>query len=227
LCLIGSRWGTPSARDSIRRAIANLTFFHMPQGGYTLLISLREMAASLCFHWAAAGALYQRDYRQVAQILQIPIRTSEGTQLAVNLLPLIALDSVDWRLLNGYERRHTAHSDFMYEVFEREARDIAIGSEEVNQLWSEAEFIIALEFAHHRRLRMANGAASWFWTPLGRFVWRRDGATVSERLDHVLTLDASSPELEAGLLGGRAESAVAAATEVRDFISKNASSWIH
>jgi hypothetical protein len=225
LCLIGARWGTENAQESIQRAIAGITFFSTAQGGFTWWISLREMAASLCFYWAAAGAIYNRDYRQLAKLFNMPIRSTSSDKLGIQLLPLSALDSVDWKVLTGFERNNTPGSDFMLELFQTEALDIVVSSEELEPLWNETEFLIALEFTHHRLARMAGGTAGWFWAPPGRFIWSRLEPLPEDRLTKIQNLDERSPLLAAGLLGGRAESAVEAANALKEFVAKNFSSW--
>ena len=113
----------------------------------------------------------------------------------------------------------------MLELFQTEALDIVVSSEELEPLWNETEFLIALEFTHHRLARMAGGTAGWFWAPPGRFIWSRLEPLPEDRLTKIQNLDERSPLLAAGLLGGRAESAVEAANALKEFVAKNFSSW--
>jgi hypothetical protein len=131
------------------------------------------------------------------------------------------LESIDWKILNGLEQRKTPVSDFMYALFERESTDILMDRSEAEELFDRTEFLIALDFAHHRLQRMKQ-TGLWFWVPLGRFVWKRSGDGVSKRLSQFEQLPAESPILKAGLLGGTPETATAAVNAIRDFLKKQA-----
>jgi SIR2-like domain len=225
MCLIGMRWGTSEARYSVERAIAALTFGSEPTGGFTWLISLREMAASLAFHWGLAGAACRENYQAIQRMLHIPIRRrSEADIPAVMVLPLNTLESVEWKVLTGFENRHTPHSDFMSDVFRTEARDVVIGDADADETWDRAEFIISLEFAR-LRLDREKETGVWFWVPLGRFVWKREGDPFEARLQRFENLNAADPALQAGLLGGTPVTANEAVMAVRDFVKKHAGSW--
>jgi hypothetical protein len=225
LCLIGARWGSEEASRAIALAFAALTFGGKPAGGYTYWVALRDLPASLCFHWALAGALSRDDPTRAAQYLGQPLPRSDDRQArAVSVLPLNTFDTVDWKHLIGFEQRHTPHSDFLYSIFEAEARDVTIGGEEAEQLWDFTEMTIALEFAHHR-LERAKETGVWFWTPLGRFAWKRDGGRMDAFVNEVENLPANDPRLAVWLFGGGTASAKAAATAVREFAAKHAGLW--
>jgi hypothetical protein len=227
LVLVGVRWGSDEAFRITLRAISGLTCPNMNQSGFTSLISLRKLGVSMCFQWAIAAALLREDYDRVARIMHLGLRSqNEKNVPAVLLLPLLTLESVQWKVLKGFERHHTPHSDFFSALFVAEARDITVGPDEADLAWDDAEFMIAMESAHLRLSRQKKEEGLWFWIPVGRFIWRRTGTPLSERLTRIRELDPSSVELCAGLIGGTPEAAKDAATAASEFFGSVAGRWL-
>lgn len=225
LVLVAVRWGTDEAFRITLRGLAALTFSDMEQGGYTWLISLRLLAASMCFHWAVCAAIARADYRRVAQIAALALRTqNENSIAAVTLLPLAALENINWKVLKDFKTHHTPHSDFFSRIFVSEARDIVVSGDDAEQAWDDAEFLIAIESGHHS-LRWMKEKGLGFWVPSGRFVWRRKGVLLHERLRRISELASESPELRAGLFGGRPESAKEVAEAASEFFTSMAGRW--
>ncbi len=217
LVLVGVRWGNEETFRTTLRAIEALSFPNMDRAGFTLLVSLRQLAASLCFHWAVSAALLREDYVRVHRIMHLMIRApNRGNLPAVSTLALAALESVDWQVLDGHERYYAPHSVYFSRVFLADARDIVIGKDEAERVWDDAEFMIAMETGVER-LPLVKEKRLWFWVPVGHFVWRRQGDLMKDRLDRVRTLTSESPELRAGLLGGSPESAKEVADNVSAF----------
>jgi hypothetical protein len=130
----------------------------------------------------------------------------------------MSLGEVDWKLLKGLENRKTPISDFLYDIFQREAVDIIMSSTDAEELFDRAEALITLEAAHCRL--QATEPRGWFWVPYGRYVWRSQGGGVNRRFVEFEQLTAGSPVLKAGLLGGSPESAANAVAAVRDFFKE-------
>jgi hypothetical protein len=104
------------------------------------------------------------------------------------------------------------------QLFRQEAGDVVIDESEIIPLFDRTEFLITMEYAHLR----AGEDHSWFWTPLGDFIFRGRGS-VDERLAAIEALPDGAPMLAAGLLGGTAASAKEAVDAVREFLSKHGS----
>ncbi|MBH0112379.1 SIR2 family protein [Novosphingobium sp. YJ-S2-02] len=204
LVMIGARWGTDEAFRTMLRAIVAITFRDMDGSGFTYVISLRLLGASLCFHWGVAASLLRADaYDRAYRLMHLIISAKYEQGLpAVTRLPLAALSSVEWKFLDGLERRHTPHSDYFSEIFLNEAKDIVVGPNEADAVWDDSEFLIAAE-SGYQRLLTKEDKDLWFWVPFGRFVWRREsGTSISQRMDYLRGLSDTSPELKAGLFGG-------------------------
>lgn len=222
ICLVGERWGTPAAQGEIDRALAALNFNAEPVGGFGWWVGSRNLPASLCFQWALAGALYNDDYEAACRLMRISVRVSSTDDLktAAAKYPMALLDSdLDWKVLKGFEKLKLPHSGFLERLFLAEASDIVMDESEVIPLFDRTEFLISMEYAHLR----SEGDSSWFWTPLGQFIFRTR-STLNDRLAAIEALPDESPMLAAGLLGGTAVSAKRAVEAVRKFLKEHGNS---
>lgn len=225
LVMLGVRWGTEEAFRSTLRAITAITFRDLDGSGFTWLTSFRLLGASLCFHWGMAAATVREDFSRVARLLHLEVRNRNEKALpAATMLPLAALESIEWKVLKGFENKLTPQSNFFSAIFADEAKDVVMGADDADRAWDDAEFLIAME-SGFLRLPAVKERGLWFWVPPGRYVWRRDGELLSERLDRMKQLDANSPELQAGLFGGTPTTALEITEYVAEFLSKARSGW--
>ncbi|MGP7795633.1 SIR2 family protein [Sphingomonas sp. CLY1604] len=225
LVLVGTRWGGEEAFRAVLRAIVDAGSPADAQSGYTYWSSLRVLPASMCFHWAIAGALMREDHERLARITRLELpRRYDGSASAAVTLPLGALRDVEWKFLPGLERQYTPHSWFFSKLFEQDARDVAASTTQAQEAWDDGEFWIALEAAS-RRLPEYKKNRGWFWVPPGRFVWRGEGRRLADRLSAIRALPVDAPQYRAGLLGGDAAAASEMLEAVEDFFRRVASSW--
>jgi len=224
LVLIGTRWGGPEAFRSSLRAIAALTNPVGNQSGNTVLIALRHLPASLCFHWAVTGAVLREDMSRLAAImhLQTASRRTDRRKAAATL-PLGMLDDLNWKFLKGFERHRMPHSVYFNELFTADARDVVVSMHEAEVAWDAAEFWIAVESGAVRIDEFKD--KSGFWTPPGRFIWQTTPMSVTERIEALRELKAGAPEFKAGLLGGSPETAKTAIDAFAGFIQRSGSGW--
>lgn len=222
LVMIGTRWGTDEAFRTMLRAIVAITFKDMDGSGFTYVISLRLLGASLCFQWGVAASLLRVDaYDRAAHLMHliIPAKYEKGLP-AVTLLPFAALDTVEWKILEGMENHYAPHSEYFSKIFLEEAKDIVVGPNEADAIWDDSEFLIAAE-SGYQRLPAMEDKGLWFWVPLGRFVWRREGGTsLDQRMDYLRGLPATSPELKAGLFGGKPDGLNKTLPQLTEFLAK-------
>jgi hypothetical protein len=214
LFLVGARWGTDESFSILLRALAALDFSAIMVSGQIWQISLRQLAASLCFYWSIGASLLRRDFNRVASLMNLSLAHFNGKRpAAINALPLTELERIEWKVLKGFERNYTPHSDFFSPLFIAEANDIVVGSADAEGAWDDTEFVIGMEFTY----RSLQEHPDWVWVPVGRFMrlWQ---SALPERLDRMGALDAASPELQAGLFGGTTESAKATLESAREKI---------
>jgi hypothetical protein len=221
VALTSVRWGTRKAQQATAKAVTSLALSHTIGSGSYYWISLADFGASLSFTWAIAGAMANDDYVAVRRFMYAPFSTRSGSEVpAIDRLPPQTLENVDWKKLSGLERHKTPVSDFMYGLFQSEAADLLMNPADAEELFDRTEFLITLEFAHHRLQRMEKSGL-WFWAPVGRYVWKGDDDGVAKRLTEIeQQLAADSPHLKAGLLGGTSESALAAVNAFRGFLKE-------
>jgi len=225
LVLIGTRWGTDEAFRTILRAITAITFRDMDGSGYTYVISLRMLGAAMCFHWGVSASLLRANgYERAAQLMHMTIHAKyDESRPAVSCLPIAALETIDWKLLEGFETRNTPHSDFFFKIFELEAKDIVVGPNEADAIWDDSEFVIAAE-AGYQMLPAMKENGSRFWVPPGRFLWRNDnGKSFRDRIAHLRNISAASPELTAGLFGKSIEGLNETLEQMTEFLGSVAS----
>jgi hypothetical protein len=210
-CLVSGRWGTRSANLSVARAIRMLASRGAPPGEYAYWSGLRLLCASLCFYWSLAGSIARNDFTTLATFMHVPIRTNGNERPAVSTLPLLALKSIDWRLVQGFETRLMAASEFLFRVLQGEFIDAAVDPAAAEDLFDHLELLISLEFAHLRLRQLADSVVTpWFWMPLGRFIGEHGSQGLIRRLAPYRDLPGDHPLLRAGLLGSSPESATRA-----------------
>ncbi|MDV4182376.1 SIR2 family protein, partial [Rhizobium brockwellii] len=219
--LVASRWGNDQAFHSIKSAISSLTFADMQRGGYTYLISMRQLAGSLCFYWGLCGSIAREDYGRVRELLTMKLRTAHERQVpAVRVMPFNTFETVDWKILDGFENHHTPASDFFAAIFDKEASDVVINPDGRSMLWDDAEFMITMEFAYDR-LQLVEKSASRFWVPVGRSGWRRDSILLSDRIQTLQEEGDSSLLYKSALIGGSAAAAAPSIEVLKDYLARN------
>jgi hypothetical protein len=185
------------------------------------------LGAAMCFQWGIAASLLRADgYERAARLMHLTIPAKYDKSLpAVMVLPIAALETVDWKILEGFERHHAPHSDYFSKIFASEAKDIVVGPNEADAVWDDAEFLIAVE-SGYQRLPAMKEKGLWFWVPPGRFVWRTEGGTsLNQRMDHLRSLSAASPELTAGFFGKSMEGLNETVPQLAEFLGKVGSQY--
>ncbi len=223
-CLICGRWGTREANKSVINAIRSVSFQNSPQSGYTWLINLRKTAAMMCFYWNSIGLISREDWVGISSLFHAETVADGKPIQIISILPPTTFESVDWKFLTGFERNYTPASDFLRQMIESEIRDIAVSPDEIDALFDSCEALISLEFAADRMKHMA-GTGLWFWTPAGRFVWKRSRLSGEALFGQFDDLAADHPILTAGLIGGAPASSAEIIKATREHFGKAASSW--
>lgn len=216
--LVCGRWGTLRAREEATHILKRLAASHANLSGFTFWISLRCVPATLCFYWYGIGALASSDFGAILRMFATRAGGQSADKTLLETLTPLNYDSVgEWKFLNTDKAYKLPASQHFSTFIGEDAGDIARSAEEGNTLFDDFETLAALQSAHLRIEQMNADTGSWFWTPLGKFLWRRDGR---RGLDEFESLAPESDYLAAGLFGGKPEAAKAAVAAVKDFISK-------
>lgn len=223
-CLVCGRWGTRDANAAVAQAIRSLCFHHLSQSGFTWLISMRNFPAMMCFYWNAMGLIAGGQWAGLRSLFRAEVVVDSKPTPLITVTPPTAFGSLDWKFLKGLENHHTPVSDYLRQKIEPEIRDIAVLAEGTDDLFDMLEAIISLEFALDRLKRM-KGTGLWFWTPPGRYVWKRSRLSGDSALDQFANLGADHPLLTAGLLGGTPAKSAEIVTATREYFATAARSW--
>jgi hypothetical protein len=220
--LICGRWGTTRARAESLDALKSLCRAPANQAGFTFWNAIRNVPAMLCFYWYGIGALASADYPALRALFTAKVTEKTDHASLLEVLPPGNFDDIDWKFLNTTSNWKLPASKYFADVLGDEILDVARSVAAGDALYDALETLIALEYAHLRLAHQAADAQLWFWTPMGKFLWRHDGAAGLESFDG---LTADSEVLRAGLLGGSVESAAAAMVAVRDLVRKANFNW--
>jgi hypothetical protein len=160
------------------------------------------------------------DLEGARSLLHAPIRASAKEEPFVLTLPLLAFGTIDWKILSGYEKKRTPASEFLFKLFTQEITDILVDKDDAEELFDRLELLISLESGYLRLQRKLH-----FWTPIGRYVWKRHGDLIVERLAAYENLPQDHPVLMAGLLGGTQASANQTVEALRQLVGGASMRW--
>jgi hypothetical protein len=155
---------------------------HM-MNGLVVLLALRTYPGVLLFYAYGIGLLKARRYRDLYRLFSTEITTSDRkkTHLVSHLL-LGAWEGMEddpWKFLPGLEKRKTALSDHLHEIFQQWTVDYVFVQAEFTSLFEEFELLGALAYttlsADKAALQEAQKGdyfgRNFVWTPIGRAMW--------------------------------------------------------
>lgn len=213
-CLICGRWGTPDAIRSAIRTVNSLRYADDRTSGYVMYSALREFPSSLCFYWLLAGLLDRDDWSSIRALQTTKIKADGELVPLIKKAPFEALGVTSWAFLAGFERHKFPISDYLVTRFRAEARDISLDEKRAEELFDRAEISAALGYVE-TALDDGSVAKGSYWVPLGRFIWKGEGALDAE-MSRIESLADTDPFFIAGMLGGNQEKAAAILKAIRD-----------
>lgn len=221
--MVCGRWGTARARSEAAHTLLRLVVLQTNLSGFAFWNSLRNVPAMLCFYWYGIGAVASSDFKALMSMFAVRTGGKQLRESLLETLPPLVYDSVGgWKFLNGETSYRLPASQYFGALIQNEVVDIARSAAEGDILFDDFETLVALESAHLRNQQMSADNGLWFWTPMGKFVWRRDDRRGLENFE---SLSVGSEYLAAGLFGGKTEAAKAAVEAVKVFISKANLNW--
>jgi hypothetical protein len=179
------RWGTGT---EFRMITDLLTQFGVRDsaGGLVILINLRTYPAVLIFYACGLGLLAAKRYADLFNLFSFPLVVNRETSTsAVGHLLLSAWaggENETWRMLPDLEKRKTALSDHLHDVFQSWSHDYLFSPGSYTHLFEEFELLGSLAYitiSNSKDMLQAavNGASgsNFVWAPIGRVSW--DGQT--------------------------------------------------
>jgi hypothetical protein len=185
------RWGTGAELRSITDLLAQFGV-RESAGGLNVLINLRAYPAVLILYGYGLGLLAARRYADLFKLFSFPlVAVRDSTTTVVGHLLLGAWaggENEIWRLLPDLEKRKTALSDHLHEVFQSWSTDYLFAPANYTQLFEEFELLGSLAFialgndkATLQAALNGQGGSNFVWAPIGRVSW--DGQTHRRILD--------------------------------------------
>lgn len=221
--LVCGRWGTSKARSEVANALIALATPKPNASGFTFWHALRNIPATLCFYWYCIGALASANYPAVKRMFGVKIKGKQTRDSLLDSMPPMTYESVgEMKFLNGETTWKLPASHYIAPILNAEIGDVARTPEEGDVLFDTLETLISLESAHLRLAQLKAEDGLWFWVPMGKFVWRRDG---TGGLSDFEGLAEDNEYLEAGFFGGNLDGANAAVVAVKDHIRKTNLNW--
>jgi len=201
-CLICGRWGTAEANKTVTQAIQSLSFADESQSGYVCYASMRVFGASTCFYWNLAGLIERGEWSLVERLMHTKLNSRRNFLPFISILPPQTYREVDWTFLQGLEKQYTPISDYLFEMFIKNACDIFLNDSQADALFDKVELLISFEFSAIRLQQIAIDQRLWFWCPKGRFFWKDHGDYWVSIVNNLFFQPDSIQIYLTGLLGG-------------------------
>lgn len=215
--MICGNWGTGDATRSFIKAIQDLSSELGVREGVAAFLSLRKFGASTCFYWCLAGLIARDHWNLVSELLHAEITVERKSKQLCHALPFTLYRLDDWNFLSTRSATCFPVSEFLFEVFDREAPAILFTNIRTDELFDYVEMYILFEFAVHQVQR----EASSFSMPSGRFIGKDEGDFIYRALNQAEQRPDDHPIFRAGLQGGNSTEAKKMVTAVRDFCKRN------
>jgi hypothetical protein len=199
LCMICGRWGARENRSVSVRAIRSLVQTNT-LSGLVAWNHIRDIPASLAFYWFTVGAMQAGDYDSVRSLFRQTVHRDETETALIERLPLHELSSDIWSRLDGFPPY--TWSSWLHSLFRNESRDIALAGPDTEAAFDDLEFLVAVEGAIARSMRIDREKKGQFHFPLGRFVLEGRQPSVFDRLAALRRINRTDARFQAGLFGG-------------------------
>ena len=184
------RYGTGEEFRGALDAITRLGF-REPASGYNSLMNLRTYPAALLFYAYGIGLLKAQRFGELFKLFSTPVNTGRDYSKTVASRLLLGawegMENDPWKLLPGLDKRKTALSDHLHELFQGWTVDYLFTKGEYTSLFEHFELLGALAFITISSDKATLQAAiqgpnrDYVWCPMGRAAW--DGQTSRPIID--------------------------------------------
>jgi hypothetical protein len=174
------RYGTGSEFHDALDAVTKLGF-REPAGGYNVLTNLRTYPAVLLFYAYGIGLLKAQRFDDLFKLFSRPIHTGrDQAKTVVSHLLLTRWEGTEndpWKLLPELDKRKTALSDHLHELFEGWTIDYLFTKGEYTSLFEHFELLGTLAYITLSNDKATLQAAiqspnrDFVWSPIGRAAW--------------------------------------------------------
>lgn len=208
-----ARWADVDGLLLLQKILSRIADTDKGTAGLTLWIRLGWYPLQLLMYSAGIAAISAGRFDSLKAILMADAQQRDESRGPV-LIPVsanMAEASDSWKLLPGYERRHTPKSDYLFELLQSRLDEMLLLGASYERLFDDFEIFLALTYAH---------ATGRDWGPIGRFGWKRDHDQLFSRMIEQAQREKSAwPPLRAGLFNGSAEEFCVVAEALRKRIN--------
>jgi hypothetical protein len=200
------RWGSGKEQGMITDL---LTQFGVREsaGGIVMLIGLRTYPAVLILYAYGLGLLAAKRYGDLFKLFSLPLVTNRDSVTSVVGHLLLGSweggENETWRLLPDLEKRKTALSDHLHDLFQSWSQDYLFAPGSYTLMFEEFELLGSLAFVTGSNNKDTLQAAlkgpsgsNFVWAPIGRVSW--DGQTRKRILEKWKLQDTTEELMRAG-----------------------------
>lgn len=175
LSFICARWGTDDSFRILLNEMEGLSFKHKPIGGYAYYINILNVPFSLCFYYSLLGAYLSEKYVRIFQCFdhEIYLFDSKTPSKYILQAPFSCYDHIEWKLLNGLERKKIPSSAFILNSLIGDSKYIGLSEEILKNSINDIEKIITIHYASERIEEQKRVPGLWFWAPYGDYIFDR------------------------------------------------------
>jgi hypothetical protein len=221
LQVCSAHWASQSQQQIFLKSFKRIADQNGPEAGKVVWLNLRRYPALLLLYGIGLSALANSNYRLLKELLDLNLRIDsykpdELTAKTLHTMNVLALDAQ--KVLPGREREHTPLSNHLFQILRDPLREYLPDDVMYDAIFDWLEFLLSLvhidvEVTRNQlREDKAKDPDCYYWTPLGRFFWKRMERSVLE--DTEPTADGIlPPKVVAALQAGFFESGDGARTD--------------
>jgi len=182
LQVCGAHWARQSQQEIFLKSFKRIADQNGPEAGRVVWLNLRRYPALLLLYGMGLAALANSNYRLLKELLDLDLRIDsykpdEPTAKTLHNQNVLAIDAQ--KILPGREREHTPLSNHLFQILRDPLREYLPddGVYDAAFDWLELLFSLAHLDAEVTRTQLREDKAKdpdfFYWTPLGRFFWKR------------------------------------------------------
>jgi hypothetical protein len=201
-------WGEVAHRSLLGLGAKRICDQISLQGGLTIWVYSRYYPATLLLYSGGVAAVAAQRYENLHDLMRATVNypyekaDREPSLIRVVTQAMLELDRAGaFKALEGFERRPTPRSDYLYALLKPVFEDVLFLGSDFGEAFDRFEVLYALEHCHQDD---RGDGPHRFWGPIGRFALQR--TQIGSPLDQVIAEANASGSawapLRAGLFGG-------------------------
>jgi len=194
-----ARWADIDGLLLLQKILSHLANTDKGSAGFALWVRLGWYPLQLLMYSAGIAAMSAGRFDSLRATLMADGQQRDESRgpVVIPVFTNMAEAGESWKLLPGYERRHTPRSDYLFDLLQGRLDEMLLLGASYDHLFDEFEIFVALTYAH---------ATGRDWGPIGRFGWKRDHDQLfSHMIERAQKEKSAWAPLKAGLFNGSAD----------------------